>query len=298
VKVRLDIIAHLQLQTKKAAEVQSRSGHDLTALGPGLGDADLYFDYLADLNDVAADVAPKNGGWLNQNDYLIRGKWKLLPWWMPPFPMAVRTDLLEQIGEKNPDTWEDWLRVGKKGKAIGHPFGTALGHSADANVTLLSILWSYGGSYVAKDGKTITINSKETRQVMDFVKRLYTGRRRPVTKNQDLAKDFLRYHFQPDNLAKWVEAGRGFNMPFLTNQTKHPVYKSDKQYRFIPEVAKVSVPPSWPGPTTAASQQVLDLYIIPDMFAQHATGKMTADQAIAWAEKEMQEIYAGRKRRP
>jgi len=80
VKVRLDIIAHLQLQAKKAAEVQARSGHDLTALGPGLGDADLYFEYLADLNDVATDVAPKNGGWLNENDYLIRGKWKLLPW--------------------------------------------------------------------------------------------------------------------------------------------------------------------------------------------------------------------------
>src|SRR5216110_2960530 len=163
VKVRLDIIAHLQLQTKKAAEVQSRSGHDLTALGPGLGDADLYFDYLADLNDVAGDVAPKNGGWLNSDDYLIRGKWKLLPWWMPPFPMAVRTDLLEKIGEKNPHPWEGLLRIGKKGKAIGHSFGTALGHSADANTTLLSILWSYGGTYVSKDGKTITINSKETR---------------------------------------------------------------------------------------------------------------------------------------
>lgn len=158
VKVRLDIIAHLQLQTKKAAEVQARSGHDLTALGPGLGDADLYFDHLADLSDIAAEVAPKNGGWLNPNDYLIRGKWALLPWWQPPFPMAIRTDLLEQIGEKNPDTWEDWLRVGKKGKAIGHPFGTALGHSADANTTMLSILWSYGGSYVGKDGETVTIN--------------------------------------------------------------------------------------------------------------------------------------------
>ena len=130
VKVRLDIIAHLQLQTKKAAEVQARSGHDLTALGPGLGDADLYFDHLTDLSDVSADVAPQNGGWLSPNDYLIRGKWTLLPWWQPPFPMAIRTDLLEQIGEKNPDTWEDWLRIGKKGKAIGHPFGTALGHSA------------------------------------------------------------------------------------------------------------------------------------------------------------------------
>src|SRR5438046_2344975 len=174
VKVRLDIIAHLQLVTKKAAEVQARSGHDLTALGPGLGDADLYFDYLADLNDVAGDVAPKNGGWLNPNDYLIRGKWKLLPWWMPPFPMAVRTDLLEEISEKNPDTWADWLRVGKKGKAIRQPIGSSLGHSGDANVTLLSILWSYGASYVAKDGKTVAINSKETRQAMEFVKRLYT----------------------------------------------------------------------------------------------------------------------------
>src|SRR5262245_63308256 len=48
VKTRLDIIAHLQLQTKKASEVQSRSGHDLTALGPGLGDADLYFDHLTE----------------------------------------------------------------------------------------------------------------------------------------------------------------------------------------------------------------------------------------------------------
>ena len=174
VKVRLDIIAHLQLQTKKAAEVQARSGHDLTALGPGLGDADLYFDHLADLSDVSADVAPQNGGWLSPNDYLIRGKWTLLPWWLPPFPMAIRTDLLEQIGEKNPDTWEDWLRIGKKGKAIGHPFGTALGHSADANTTLLSILWSYGGSYVAKDGETVTINSPETREAMEFVKQLYT----------------------------------------------------------------------------------------------------------------------------
>jgi len=51
-------------------------------------------------------------------------------------------------------------------------------------------------------------------------------------------------------------------------------------------------------PTTGASQQVWDFYIIPDMFAQYATGKMSLDAAIAWGEKEMQEIYAGRKRRP
>src|SRR2546421_821 len=90
VKVRLDIIAHLQLQTKKAAEVQSRSGHDLTALGPGLGDADLYFDYLADLNDVATDVAPKNGGRRYHDDDLTPGNWKSLPGGGAPSPPAAR----------------------------------------------------------------------------------------------------------------------------------------------------------------------------------------------------------------
>src|SRR2546422_4276681 len=91
VKVRLDIIAHLQLQTKKAAEVQSRSGHDLTALGPGLGDADLYYDYLADLNDVAGDVAPRNGGGGEPHSDLLPGNGEEVPLWVPPFPSARRT---------------------------------------------------------------------------------------------------------------------------------------------------------------------------------------------------------------
>ena len=86
VKVRLDIIAHLQLQTKKAAEVQAKSGHDLTALGPGLGDAALYYDYLVDLADLAGEVGPKNGGWLRPEDYLIRNKWTLLPWLAATLP--------------------------------------------------------------------------------------------------------------------------------------------------------------------------------------------------------------------
>jgi len=38
------------------------------------------------------------------------------------------------------------------------------------------------------------------------------------------------------------------------------------------------------GFAAEASQQVWDLYIIPDMFAQYATGRMTLDQAIGWGE--------------
>ena len=370
VKVRLDIIAHLQLATKKAAEVQSRSGHDLTALGSGLGDGDLYFDQLVDLDDIAREIGDRNGGWLNESDYIFRGKWKLLPWRHAPFPMAYRTDILEKLGEPVPDTWEDWLRVGKKAKAIGHPLGIAISHTNDANTTLLSIMWGYGASPVAKDGKTLTINSPQTLQALEFVKRLYleamepevlawddasnnrclnagkcfaihnpisayesakSGKvklpggqreihevidhantpRGPVarkttsgfwcvgiwnfSKHVDLAKDFLKYHFAPEQQHKWIEAGRGFNSSVLANQSKHPVYSTNPKYRVIPEVAEATVPPSWPGPGTAASQVTYDLYLIPDMFAQYVTGKLTAPQAIEWAEKELKEVYAGRR---
>jgi hypothetical protein len=85
-------------------------------------------------------------------------------------------------------------------------------------------------------------------------------------------------------------------MPLHNSRASHPVYHSDPQYRHIPDVAKVTVPPSWPGPTTAVCQQVWDLYLSPDMFAQNATGRMTPDQAIAWGEKEMLAIYANTRR--
>ena len=180
VKVRLDIIAHLQLQTKKAAEVQAKSGHDLTALGPGLGDAALYYDYLVDLADLAGEVGPKNGGWLRREG---------LPDPQQVDPAAVVEAALpdgdqdrhpeeDRRGER-PTPGRTGCAIGKKAKAAGHPFGTAMGHSGDANVTLLSILWSYGGSYIAKDGETVTINSPETREAMEFVKRLYNEAMEP-----------------------------------------------------------------------------------------------------------------------
>src|SRR2546421_845746 len=98
VKVRLDIIAHLQLQTKKASEVQSRSGHDLTALGPGLGDADLYYDYLADLNDVATDVAPKNGGATDKHVPPVRSTMSIVATKGAAGPIAPGHDLLVLVG--------------------------------------------------------------------------------------------------------------------------------------------------------------------------------------------------------
>jgi ABC-type glycerol-3-phosphate transport system substrate-binding protein len=53
-----------------------------------------------------------------------------------------------------------------------------MGHSGDANVRRCrsSVLRR---SYIAKDGETVTINSPEAREAMEFVKRLYNEAMEP-----------------------------------------------------------------------------------------------------------------------
>jgi multiple sugar transport system substrate-binding protein len=48
----------------------------------------------------------------------------------------------------------------------------------------------------------------------------------------------------------------------------------------------------YPGPDTPAVDEVANNFIIPDMMANAATGKMTPEEAMKWADKEIKAIYA------
>ena len=365
----IDAVPTGKLNSKKAAVVTAQAGADINALW--IGDEDLYFDHLVDLGDLAEDVGRKLGPWTNPDDFKIRNVWKAIPWYAVVWPMTYRTDLLERVGEKVPDTWEDLYRAGKKLKAIGHPIGIALAASDDANFGMRGLLWSYGSSYVGKDGKTVTINNPRTVEVVEFMKRFYkdcmeqevlswddsnnnrcinagkcsfifnptsayeaakkqgikirgTDRlihevmdhalppRGPVeratsanygmlgvwkfSKNVDACKDFLRFHYQEAEQNKFIETSAGYNIPFLEKLTGHPIWSSNPKYRFVKNIMKYTHPPAYPGPQTAASQVVMALHIIPEMFARAVTERMSTKEAIAWADKEISEVHAGRKR--
>jgi len=75
-------------------------------------------------------------------------------------PDAVRTDLLGADRREEPRQPGGLAAGRQEGQGHRHPFGTAMGHSGDANVTR-SRSSGPTRSYVSKDGKTITINSKE-----------------------------------------------------------------------------------------------------------------------------------------
>jgi multiple sugar transport system substrate-binding protein len=370
VRVRVDLVAHLQLPAKKAAEVQAQSGHDMLHLY--IDDPDLYYDQLAAVDDVAGELSKRYGGFFDEELFRYRDEhFKAIPWYYISFPIAYRMDVLEKVGEKVPDTWDDMLRVGKKTKAAGHPVGIQISHCFDSNAILRGLLWSYGAKITAKDAKTVTINSPETVKAVEFMKELFAeameqevlswddannnrclnggkcamilnpisayesardakalipgtdrqihevidhvippqgpaGRHMSASYNMfgiwsfskqiDAAKDFLRYHFAEEQQNRFIEASRGYNQPLLRKFVNHPVWSTNPKYAFAPKIGEFTHPPSWPAPPHAASQVAMNLYVIPDMFANAVTGRMSTPEAIAWGERELKDIYEGRKK--
>jgi multiple sugar transport system substrate-binding protein len=370
VDVRVDHIAHLQLPAKRASEAQAGAGHDLMQFAPG--DSAIYQHLLADLDDVTQTIAAEGGGWEKlANTVSVRdGHWKTVPWFFISFPLAWRSDLFEEVGEKLPDTWEDLLRAGKKLKAKGHPLGLQFGHSNDANNIERMLMWAYGASEVGKDSKTITVDTKEMVAALEFAKRLHVEANDPTTiawddasnnrclaagkcaailnpisawssidkqgikvpgkstplaqvidhdlppagpagrfsaaavnglgvwkfsKNQDLAKEFLKYHFGAKQHDAFITQSRGYNQPLLKRYASNPVWESTPKFHFARRITDIVHTIGYPGQPTGFSQTVFDLYVIPDMFAQVITGRMSPKESIAWADKTLKDIYSGHK---
>ena len=118
------------------------------------------------------------------------------------------------------------------------------------------------------------------------------------SRNQDAAKEFLRH--LAANYKDAFAASQGYNhpmipglvpppMPFFSNDpTSHP---SDK-LKVLETAIEWNDVYGYPGPDTPAVDEVANNFIIPDMMANAATGKMTPAEAMKWAEKEISAIYA------
>ena len=116
------------------------------------------------------------------------------------------------------------------------------------------------------------------------------------SKNVELAKDFLRWHFSSEQQDKYIVSSEGFNHPLYKKFLNHPVWAANPKFRtFAAEIPAITRHMGYPGPATGLAQLVFDLYIIPDMYAQAATGRLSTQAAIEWAEKELKEVYAGRR---
>jgi multiple sugar transport system substrate-binding protein len=357
--VRIDHIQSVQMPAKLSAEIMSKSGHDIMSLE--MHYSWLFQPGLADVSDIANDLAKKHGDWYPflKEHALVKGQWLGVPFMYTSFPGSHRIDLFEKVSEREPDTWDDLLRAGRKLKKLGNPVGFAISQTTDSVSTLYSILWCYGAKDVAEDGKTIAINSKATESAIEYVQALYNEAMDPAvlswdnagnnqwlnsgkgswihnpishyvvakqeklpvaeltgfhpspagpngrhtvgvprslgiwkfSKNVDVARDFLKWFFEPAQYHEWIVSGDSYNHPTWRDMENHPVWDIDKKYKPLKGAAKYSHLYGWPAPPDEKIQLITNSYIIPNMFARVVTNASKPKEAMLWAETEIKRAF-------
>jgi multiple sugar transport system substrate-binding protein len=226
VKVQVDTIAHLQLPSKLASEVQTQSGHDIVFLQRS--QSYLFKKHLVPLDELAESLGNKYGGWYDfARDYgVVDGRWVALFWFFGTFPGLYNKKYFDEAGLSTPDTWDDLLRAGRVLKKRGHPVGVAISHCNDANTTFWSILWCYGGKVVEADGKTVVMRSPEMKTALEYYKALYDDAMTPEVLSWD---DASNNRCVVSGHCSWIhnpisayETARSKNMPIHHDIYLHP----------------------------------------------------------------------------
>jgi multiple sugar transport system substrate-binding protein len=113
------------------------------------------------------------------------------------------------------------------------------------------------------------------------------------SKNADLAKEFIKFHFQKENFDAWIVASNAFNHPPLRNFADHPIWARNPKFAMLPKEAEYAHPRGWPAKTNAAVNLIEVNYVLPDMVAK-AVGGMPTKRAIAWAEDQIKLAVQGK----
>jgi len=111
------------------------------------------------------------------------------------------------------------------------------------------------------------------------------------SKNQKLAKDFLRWLHQKENYERWFVVNEGYNVGPTLTWEEHPMWgKIDKPLQVFRRAVRQARMLGYAGPPSAQATEAYTKYIIVDMYAKAASGTK-AEDAVAWAESELKKIY-------
>lgn len=211
IPVEVDIVSMNDLQTIAATAAETGAGPDIIEINQG--SAHLFAEKLVDVSDVCGDLASRYGGYYVSAEEAckVAGVWLSVPRFYAPHAISYRKDLFEQVGVTTPPTtWEGLYQAGKALQDAGlAPIAFPLGHAVgDGNDFNYSVLWSHGASDVAADGKTVTINSPETRAALEFMQKLFTVMPADVLSYDDSANNrtFLAGSISATNNASTIWA--------------------------------------------------------------------------------------------
>lgn len=177
IKTTIETINANDLLARATAAVESGNGPDILQLQSN--QPHLYAGGLMNVDKLAEEVGDAHGGFFRvaEEAAKVDGQWRAVPYHLVGGANVYRQDIFQQLGiERFPDTFDEYMTVGKKLKAFGMPVGQSLAHTfGDAPAWCYTLLWSFGGKEVEADGHTVAINSPETRAALEFMAEFYAS---------------------------------------------------------------------------------------------------------------------------
>jgi multiple sugar transport system substrate-binding protein len=159
-----------------AAAVETKSGGDIAELFQST--AQIYGDNLMDVSELAESLGERFGGWydVGRDVAVVDGVWRAIPRAYTAHAYNYRMDYFAEVGyEDPPKTYDEYLDCATKLVEAGlPPVGNSISQTGpnDSASFCYSLLWSYGAHEVEEDGKTVAINSQETRDALAYAQEL------------------------------------------------------------------------------------------------------------------------------
>ena len=171
VSVKYETINANGLPARATAAVESGTGPDIFQLQ--WNQAHIYANGLIKHNAFAAELGVDKHYGFHQETAKVDGNYRGIPYYGIGNGNAYRTDIFDKLNLQPPDTWDEYLKVGKKLKDNDWPVGQTLGHTfGDAPTFAYPLLWSFGGQEVDENGR-VAINSSGTRAACDFLREFW-----------------------------------------------------------------------------------------------------------------------------
>jgi multiple sugar transport system substrate-binding protein len=112
------------------------------------------------------------------------------------------------------------------------------------------------------------------------------------SKNAKGAKEFLRWAHTPANYEKWIVVQKGFAIAPTTQWENHPKWNVDPVMLPFKTASQKGRHMGFGGAPDKKAAEAWNKYIIVDMYAQAANGKLKPEESVKWAAGELAKIYS------
>jgi multiple sugar transport system substrate-binding protein len=177
VAVPVEIVPIKDLSLKATAWLQGAGG-DLALFPENLEMVNT--DKLEDLSSLSGSLAMATGGFYEIGEKMgqLSGRWYNIPFCAWPHVWFYRADLLKSANAGLPTTYSEAAALAKRlsnPKTGVYGLGIGLGQDEDFAMFLQTAVWAFGGSIVAPDGHTVTVNSPQVLATIHYLLDLYNS---------------------------------------------------------------------------------------------------------------------------